>query len=301
MSRACSLFVLLGSLFAGLAAVPPAHAAADVTRLEVRIATGADGAGAGGYVELRLRELGRPERRVPIARGDAWPAGSTRVVPVTLPEPIDADAIARVGVYYRSANPASPDAWEIASAEVFALRGSQRVRLTTAPIQGVVLREGELGSAERAASSLTCVTDADCDDARLCNGAERCQPGAPGANARGCVRGAPLACPVNQACIEGQGCRGVGDAVGSGGVAIGNAPGNASAGALGGGGAPAAGARGTNVAPSLTPREVAVQTCSGRDVLLTDADGASRLVACPSGTACVAQPNGTGICAPAAR
>lgn len=288
--------ILLALAFTlGIGAWPAAQAAPDVTRLEVRIVTGADGAGPGGYTELRIRELGKAERRVPLARGDAWPAASTRVVPVTLPEPIDADAVARVGIYYRTANAATPDSWEIARAEVFALRGQDRVALTAAPIQGVVLREGELASAERAASTLTCVTDADCSDAKMCNGAERCEPGARNANARGCVRGAPLSCPVNQACIEGQGCRGVGESTGgSGGVAM-----SSGAGGAGSGTAATGNAATTNVAPSLTPRNVPVQTCSGDDVLLTDAGGASRLASCPAGTACVAQPNGTGVCAPA--
>jgi hypothetical protein len=274
-------------LIAGLAAAPAAVAVANVTRLEVRVVTGADGAGPGGYAELRVRELGKPERRIPLARGDAWPAGSTRVVPVTLPEPIDADAVARVGIYYRAPNAATPDSWEIASADVYALRGAERVRLGGAPIQGVVLREGELASAERAASSLTCVTDSDCSDGRMCNGAEICTPGARSADVRGCVRAAPMTCPVNQACVEGQGCRGVGEATGgAGGVAMASGrPSDAAA--------PAA-----NAAPSLTPRTVPMQTCSGNDVLLTDASGTSRLAACPSGTACVAQPNGTGVCAP---
>lgn len=276
------------ALAASLAVAPAALAAADVTRLEVRIVTGADGAGPGGHAELRVRELGKPERRIPLAPGDGWPAGSTRVVPVQLPEPIDADAVARVGIYYRAANASSPDSWEIASADVYALRGTERVRLAGASIQGVVLREGELASAERAASSLTCVTDADCSDGRMCNGAETCQPGARNADVRGCVRAAPLSCPVNQACIEGQGCRGVGEATGgAGGVAIGSA-------------APASSlpAAASNAAPNLTPRTVPVQTCSGNDVLLTDAAGTSRLAACPSGTSCVAQPNGTGVCVP---
>ena len=295
------LFIALASalvLVAGLAGTPAAFAAADVTRLEVRVVTGADGAGAGGYAELRVRELGRPERRIPLAPGDGWPAGSTRVVPVQLAEPLDAEAVSRVGIYYRAANAAAPDSWEIKSADVYALRAGERVRLAGASITGVVLREGELASAERATSSLTCVTDSDCSDGRMCNGAEVCQPGARNADVRGCVRGAPLSCPVNQACIEGQGCRGVGEATGgTGGVAIGStatgpaasAPTSAPTGAPTGA---------TNAAPNLTPRAVAVQTCSGNDVLLTDASGTSRLAACPSGTACVAQPNGTGVCVP---
>lgn len=279
MTRISALF----AIFLLVLGAGSAHAAANVTRLEVRIATGADGVATGGYVELRLRELGKGERRVAIARGEAWPAGSTRIVPVTLPEPIDADAVARVGIYYRAANASQPDSWEIAGADVIALRGAERVRLNGATIQGVVLREGELASAERSASTLTCVVDADCNDGRSCNGIEKCSPGARTADARGCQRGTPISCPVNQACIEGQGCRGVGEATGGGGVAMSTPA--------------AAGARPAAQA-AAAPSSVPVQTCSGRDVLLTESNGTSRLASCAAGTACVAQPNGTGVCVP---
>jgi len=38
-------------------------------------------------------------------------------------------------------------------------------------------------------ASATCTAAADCDDGFFCNGAERCDPAAPGANARGCLPG----------------------------------------------------------------------------------------------------------------
>ena len=50
---------------------------------------------------------------------------------------------------------------------------------------------------------MTCVSDADCDDHRRCNGRERCAPRSAGADARGCVSGQPTVCPVNQVCSEG--------------------------------------------------------------------------------------------------
>ena len=55
---------------------------------------------------------------------------------------------------------------------------------------------------------MICSSDADCDDHRACNGKERCAPRSPGADARGCVKGAPVVCPVNQVCGEGVGCHG---------------------------------------------------------------------------------------------
>jgi hypothetical protein len=43
--------------------------------------------------------------------------------------------------------------------------------------------------------AVLCARAQDCDDARYCNGAERCSPGAPGADARGCLPAAALPCP----------------------------------------------------------------------------------------------------------
>jgi len=60
----------------------------------------------------------------------------------------------------------------------------------------------------RDAGTMTCMTDADCDDQKACNGHERCAPHSPGADARGCVSGSPMVCPVNQICAEGRGCVG---------------------------------------------------------------------------------------------
>jgi hypothetical protein len=274
------------ALVCGLAVLGPALGAPAVHRLLVRIATGTEGAPVGSHVELRLREAGRPERRLPLAGGAPWPAGSTRTVPVTLSEPLDPDAVARFSIYFRGPPEAPLAAWEIASAGVYALSAEGRESPLGVTIQGLIRREGEIASAERAASSLTCVTDADCDDGRACNGRERCEPGARNADARGCVAGVPVACPTNQVCMERLGCHGmdVGDTS--------KAPSAA---------APAASVsapvRDTGGVASPVPG-AAVQTCSGRDVLLTEASGATRTAPCPVGTACVAQPNGTGICAP---
>jgi hypothetical protein len=110
-------------------------------------------------------------------------------------------------------------------------------------------------------------SDADCDDGKMCNGRERCAPQAKDADARGCVRGTPVSCPVNQICVEGQGCRG------------------------------AEASRTAELRAEGRPR----QTCAGRDVLLSGQDGNYRTEHCPTGTACIEQPNGSGICAPVAR
>ncbi len=48
----------------------------------------------------------------------------------------------------------------------------------------------------------TCVDDRSCDDMVFCNGVERCAPGAPGADLRGCVRPTAPACLASQMCDE---------------------------------------------------------------------------------------------------
>ena len=271
------------ALSAGFAIGASALGAAAVDRLEVRIITGSQGAPAGGYVELRLHEAGRAERRLSLAGDAPWPAGSTRTISVPLSEPLDPDAVTRFGIYYRAATGAPRSAWEIASADVFALSADRRERPLGATIRGVISREGEIASVEVGASSLACLTDADCDDGRACNGRERCDPRARNANARGCVAGSPLVCPTNQVCMEGRGCHGIdgftpraptGEAVGA-----------------------SATATEATDAPA-TARSEATQVCDGRNVLLSQPGSPPRVVKCPAGSECVPQPNGTGTCAP---
>ena len=284
MSRALRALVIL----CGLAILAPATAAPVVHRLVVRIATGAEGAPAGSTVELRVREAGRPERRLALAGGAPWPPNSTRTVSIALGEPLDPDAVARYSIYYRGPAGAAPGAWEIASADVLVSSAAGRETPLGAPIQGVLRGEGEISSAERAVSSLMCVTDADCDDGRACNGRERCDPAARNANARGCLAGVPVSCPTNQVCIERLGCRG------TDGSAPTKAPGAAAA-------LPPAPAAAEQDAAAAAGAKVGtpLQTCAGRDVVLTDASGAVRPAKCPAGSACIQQPNGAGVCAPA--
>jgi hypothetical protein len=189
-----------------------AAAQAPVSHLQVRIVTGARELSAGSLLELRIYETGRAVRRLPLARGEAWPRDSTRVIPLTLTEPLDPRAVVRFGLYYRAASPLAPD-WEVAAADVELSSGHDPPqRLLNATLSGVISRQGELATEEREAGAMTCATDADCDDHRSCNGHERCAPRSTGADARGCVKGSPVVCPVNQVCSEEHGCRGLKDA-----------------------------------------------------------------------------------------
>jgi hypothetical protein len=177
-----------------------AQAAAPVSHLEVKIVTGADDMSAGSSLELRIYEAGKGVRRLPLLHGEAWPHDSTHIVPVKL------------SVYYRSASQ-PPRSFEIAAADVELPSGKEPPELLLgATLSGVITGQGELATVERDQAALACRSDADCDDKRTCNGQERCAPHSPAADARGCIKGTPVVCPVNQVCGEGVGCRGLKDA-----------------------------------------------------------------------------------------
>lgn len=180
-----------------------------VSQLEVRVVTGAEELSAGSSLELRIYEAGKAARRLPLVHGESWPRDSTHIVPVKLAEPLDPRGVVRFSLYYRSASPLAKPL-EIVAADV--ALPSNKVPpelLLDTTLSGVIARQGELASENREQAALTCRSNADCDDKRTCNGLERCAPHAAGADARGCVKGTPVVCPVNQVCVEGAGCRGV--------------------------------------------------------------------------------------------
>lgn len=182
--------------------------AVPVSRLEVRVVTGAQSLSAGSDLELRIYEAGKSVRRLPLVHGEAWVADSTHIIPVKLNEALEPRNVLRYSLYYRAGSPLAPP-FEVVSADV-ELPSSQATptRLLNATLSGVIPRQGELATAERDQTAMACNTDADCDDHRACNGKERCAPHTAGADARGCVKGSPVVCPVNQVCGEGVGCRG---------------------------------------------------------------------------------------------
>ncbi|HEY2145844.1 MAG TPA: hypothetical protein VGH12_07235 [Steroidobacteraceae bacterium] len=179
-----------------------------MSRLEVRVVTGAAELGAGSDLELRIYEAGKNVRRLPLVHGEAWLADSTHLIPVRLSESLEPRNVVRFALYYRAASPLAP-AWEVVAADVELPSGQDsRERLLDATLSGVIARQGELATVERDQASMLCSSDADCDDHKVCNGKERCAPRTPGADARGCVKGAPVSCPVNQVCGESVGCHG---------------------------------------------------------------------------------------------
>jgi len=195
--------VLLWSLAAASAEAVP------VSRLEVRVVTGAAELSAGSSLELRIYEAGKSVRRLPLVHGEAWPRDSTHIIPVKLSDALDPRNVVRFSLYYRSASP-TPSELEIVAADVELPSAKEMPeKLLDATLSGVIAQQGELATTDRDQAALACRSDADCDDKRTCNGQERCAPRAPDADARGCVKGSPVVCPVNQVCGEGVGCRGV--------------------------------------------------------------------------------------------
>jgi hypothetical protein len=185
------------------------RAAMPVSHLQVRIVSGPEELSAGSQLELRIYEAGRAVRRFPLTHGESWPAESTRLIPLTLTDTLDPRAVLRYSLYYRAASPLTPD-WEVVEADVTISSGHEAPqRLLNATLSGVLSRQGELATEERGASAIACASDADCDDHRSCDGHERCAPRSSGADARGCVKGMPVVCPVNQVCSESHGCRGL--------------------------------------------------------------------------------------------
>jgi hypothetical protein len=189
------------TLCASLAAAVP------VSRLEVRVVTGAAELSAGSDLELRIYEAGKSVRRLPLVHGEAWLPSSTHLIPVKLNDALEPRNVQRFALYYRAGSPLAP-AWEVVSADVELPGQNAPQRLLDTTLSGVIAKQGELASVERDQASMACSSDADCDDRRTCNGKERCAPHTAGADARGCVKGSPVVCPVNQICGEGVGCHG---------------------------------------------------------------------------------------------
>jgi hypothetical protein len=197
-------FALLIALFAvSVHAVPVSH-------IQVRVVTGMQDLSAGSYVELRIYEVGKAPRKLALTHGEAWPRDSTRVIPLTLADALDPRNVLRFSLFYRASSPLSPP-WQVVSADVDVSPGREPPQLLLdTSLSGEISHQGELATLDRDASTIACMSDADCDDQKACNGHERCAPHAAGADARGCVSGTPMVCPVNQVCAEGRGCVGAG-------------------------------------------------------------------------------------------
>lgn len=199
-------------IFCGAVLMAAGAPAAPVRQLEVRIVIGAQELTLGSDLELRIYETGREVRRLPLAHAEAWLPDSTHLIPLRLSEALEPRNVQRFSLYYRPGSALSAP-FEIISADVELPSSSgEPQKLLGMTLSGVIARQGELATEEREQSAGLCLSDADCDDRRACNGRERCDPHSREADARGCVKGTPVVCPVNQVCGEGIGCHGASQA-----------------------------------------------------------------------------------------
>src|ERR1700735_1883406 len=114
--------------------------AVPVSRLEVRVVTGAAELSAGSDLELRIYEAGKNVRRLPLVHGEAWLPESTHLIPVKLNDALDPRNVVRFALYYRAGSPLAP-AWEVVSADVELPSGQEcPARLLHAPLSGVSSR-----------------------------------------------------------------------------------------------------------------------------------------------------------------
>ena len=185
-----------------------------VSTLDVSVTSGGAALPAGAVLELKIYEQSPVPRTVALTHGESWPAGASRLVRVHLERPLDPRRVRRFSFAYRAPPPGLP-AWEVESARVEWDTDGQRQRLLAANLSGLIAADRELASEEVRDAQLLCASDSDCDNARSCDGVERCEPSNRRADARGCVSGKPVICPVNQVCVEHQGCRGLAEMGGS--------------------------------------------------------------------------------------
>src|SRR5258707_7040523 len=131
------------TLCASLAAAVP------VSRLEVRVVTGAAELSAGSDLELRIYEAGKSVRRLPLVHGEAWLPASTHLIPVKLNDALEPRNVLRFALYYRAGSPLAP-AWEVVAPDVELPSGQEGpARLLNATLYGVIAEQGELATLER--------------------------------------------------------------------------------------------------------------------------------------------------------
>src|SRR5476651_1334440 len=130
--------------------------AVPVSRVEVRVITGAQGLSAGSDLELRIYEAGKNARRLPLVHGEAWLPDSTHLIPVQLSESLDPRNVVRFALYYRAGSPLAP-ALEVVAADVElpSSSGSPQ-KLLNATLSGVITRQGELATVDRDQASMIC-------------------------------------------------------------------------------------------------------------------------------------------------
>lgn len=314
-------FRVIGLLLIGVLAAFAHAQAPSLTQVYVRIDTGNDDLRAGSELLLVLARTNGTNQRIPLILGrrlaDRTPA--SRVYPIPYPFPLNELASVTLSwVPGRCSAPCQTDQWEMANISIHVGGGPGDPTLQTAagsygrvanrtwdlPYKFVDRDEQKLlFNVDH--SVAVCSTDRDCDDRTFCNGVERCEPANPLANASGCVAANP-ACRSGLICNEaarscGQACT---DNDGDGHLA-------ASCGGDDCDDNDAARYPGNielfndndkdqDCDPNthgFNPGSINLQFCDGRSqVVLVGSGEQFRRAACITGTVCVSQPNGEGVC-----
>ena len=200
--------LLVGCLIGVLALSAAAPVCAEQVRaLDVTVTAGDRPFPARATLLLKIYEQGPLPRVLTVVREGEWPAGATRIVRLVLDRPLESTRVRRFALALEAAA-ADAAPWDVEAAYVEWQGSAGRERLLASNLAGVVAVGRDLASAERRDGDGRCSTDSDCSDGLDCNGAERCAPAAAGADARGCVAGRPVVCPVNTVCAEHRGCTG---------------------------------------------------------------------------------------------
>jgi len=289
--------------------------------LTVTVTLGGDGARGGSQLLLVFDMNNGSTRKFDLNRSRAeWVGGSEKIIPISVLPPVRYADVVRMGIEWHGSHgdiTQEQDDVDIRSliieskstGSTFALQNNRRVDVGSAHNFRLENDQTYWLGAIRPEVSVGgfCRADSECDDGRYCNGPELCSPGDPAADPRGCVLAA-APCGSGTACNEETDRCAVScpDNDGDGHLAAScggddcddndanRYPGN------------------VEIADSNDHDEdcnlnthgifrgaASTQICDGRNqVVLVDAQEQFTRARCVTGTVCVQQPNGTGVCMP---
>lgn len=306
----------------------PVFAQTDIARygitqtdgLSINLRLGGDGIRGGGQLLLLLEMSDGRIRRFDLNRTrEEWPGGVEKSIDVTVVPPIQYSAVQRIGVEWHGSQgdiTQEQDDFDLARLHV----QSRAISTTTPIINGSAVSVYSRSTATRFDNDQTqwfggvrptvtatgiCTADSECDDRRFCNGVERCEPGNANADARGCIVGA-------SPCRSGENCNEVAKQCDV--TCVDNEGDGHQSARCGGDDC-------DDSDPNRYPGNVEVwdaanhdedcdvnthgvfrgasstQICDGRNgVVLVDQREGFERARCTTGTVCVQQPNGTGVC-----
>lgn len=306
----------------------PAFAQTDIARygitqtdgLSVSVRLGGDGIRGGGQLLLVFEMSDGRTRRFDLNRTrEEWPGGAEKAIDVTVVPPMQYSAIQRIGIEWHGSQgdiTQEQDDFDLARLHV----ESTAVSTTTPIINGSAVLVYSRTTSTRfdndqtqwfggvrptVSAAAICTADSDCDDRRYCNGVERCEPSNASADARGCIVGVSP-CPPGENCNEAAKQCDVlcvdNDGDGHQSVRCGGDDCDDSDANRYPGNVEVWDAANHDEDCDVNTHGIyrgasATQICDGRiGVVLVDEREQFERARCTTGTVCVQQPNGTGVC-----